>query len=184
MQLDALIATGTVMLVGAATPGPNNLLAMRAGARGPRAVVRVIVGVVLGSLAVIAAAWLAGAMLPPWGRDALAIAGGCYLGALGIAVARGSSGPADTAASSIAAIALLQLANPKAWTIALAITAPLERTAVAFAALLAITVAIPAVCLAVWAAIGRTLGQRRWLDVASGALLIAAAVALVLEGVR
>jgi threonine/homoserine/homoserine lactone efflux protein len=192
MTFDVLFATSLAMLVGAATPGPNNLLAMQAGAAGPRATARVIAGVVLGSVALIAIAWFGGSALfdaVPWLRRALAIAGAVYLGGLGIAIAMRS--PQDAAAApratSVAGIAALQVVTPKAWMIAVAVTtAPATRTPAAFAALITIASVIPAACLAGWAAAGAGLDRlvgahRRWLDVASGGLLVASAVALLGE---
>ena len=195
MTLDALLATSFVMLVGAATPGPNNVLAMQAGACGARASSRVITGVVLGSIALIAVAWFGGTAMfhaLPWLRTALAILGSAYLGWLGVVMATRSMRGENAAprASTVAGIAALQLVNPKAWVIAVAITAaPAARTPAAFAALIVICSAIPAVCLAGWAAVGvvldRMLGtHRRSFAVASGGLLVVSAAALLIEGVR
>jgi threonine/homoserine/homoserine lactone efflux protein len=195
MTLDALLATSFVMLVGAATPGPNNVLAMQAGACGTRASSRVIAGVVLGSVALIAVAWFGGIAMfhaLPWLRTALAILGSGYLGWLGVAIATRSMQGENGAprASTVAGIAALQLVNPKAWMIAVAITAaPVARTPAAFAALIVICSAIPAVCLVGWAAVGgvldRVLGtHRRSFAVASGGLLVVSAAALLIEGVR
>src|SRR5436190_18278884 len=98
---------------------------MQAGAAGPRATVRVIVGVVIGSVVLFAIAWFGGSALfdaAPWLRRALAIAGAGYLGGLGIEIATRSPGDAAATprASSVAGIAALQVVNPKAWMIAVA----------------------------------------------------------------
>lgn len=192
MTFDALVATGLAMLVGAATPGPNNLLAIQAGAAGPRATARVIAGVVLGSVVLISVAWFGGSVVfdaVPWLRRGLAIAGAAYLGGLGLAIAMRPPRDATAAprATSVAGIAALQVVNPKAWMIAVAVTTgPATRTPAAFAALIAIASAIPIACLAGWAAAGAALDRlagahRRWVDLASGGLLVASAGALLVE---
>jgi threonine/homoserine/homoserine lactone efflux protein len=204
-MLDLLGAAG---LIAAATltPGPNNLVVMRAAARGGvRGALPAIAGVVLGSLALLAVV-AAGAgtlfIAVPQARQVLAVAGCSYLVWLGarlFASARDAV-PADThngaagggrLPAGVGGLVAFQFLNPKSWVLVLTATAAVPAAVGALGLFLRLgplflLIATPSLLL--WALFGagveRLLGrrrERRWLDRGLAALLIASALLLLVE---
>lgn len=184
--------------VAAITPGPNNLIVLRASAReGLRAAVPVILGAVTGGLALLAVI-SAGAgrvfAAEPRVRTSLAVAGGLYLAWLGVRlIARAGRAATEddervlprAAAPRLATMFAFQFLNPKAWVMVLTVSAAAADRTVA---LPLIQTVVPLVCLSLWAALGM-FGVRRlrgaatgWLDRVCGVALIVVALAVALEG--
>ena len=196
------IAAAGLVAVAAITPGPNNLIVMRAAARsGVRGAVPAIAGVVLGGLALLTVVVLGGGVLfaaMPWLHTAIAACGCLYLAGSGaLLVARtftagaASQRPDETGIPARAAeLFSFQFLNPKSWAlVSTAATAFLgDGAAAALAALAPLLVVIPVISLILWSALGsllaRALAQpnvRRWFDRAMGLVLVASAV-VVVEG--
>lgn len=191
--MDSLAGIFGLIVAGAITPGPNNFVAMRAGARaGILGALPVIAGVVLGTLTLLAAVQ-AGAGSTFAAHPALrtaVTAGGClYLGWLGvqlIAASFGEGAPQERTApeQGFFAVFSLQLVNLKGWVMILTAAA----AARSFAAVALLFAAVPAVCLLLWAGLGSLFARalrrrpvRAWFDRAMGGLLIASATLLLLE---
>lgn len=181
----SLWATAGILLAGAITPGPNNFIMLRQGARrGWRGVLPSIAGVLAGMvlLLVLAAAGL-GALLtaePALARG-VAVAGCAYLAYLGLRLALrparvtgeadDPADPADLDGSSgvprwvagFRGLTLFQLLNPKAWVLTLTVTAAVQARLGPLAALpvlAALFVGISLPCLALWSWAGIALGHR------------------------
>lgn len=190
-------AAGTVA-VGAITPGPNNFAVMTAAARaGFSGAVPAIAGVVLGSLALLVLADIGtGAMLAARPRlmAALSITGCAYLTYIGVRMFAGSFGAGDARRDTHAyptgtfGLFAFQFVNPKAWVLTLTVVSTARIDAASAAAILplaAIFAVIPAICLALWSALGAVMSRllsrqsrANWFDRAMGSLLIASAVML------
>ena len=194
--MDALIGTAGLVIAATLTPGPNNLVVMRAAARaGFAAVLPAIAGIVLGSLALLALMVAgAGAVFEaePRVQAALAVAGCLYLVFLGARLLAGGAGdqPSEEALpAGVAGLFAFQFLNPKSWVLVLTATAaaPAGAGALAtFVQLAVLFVVISTLCLLLWSAFGRALArhlQRRPLRVALdrtlGALLIVSALLLL-----
>lgn len=187
--MNAYYAVAGLIALGALTPGPNNLVALDAGARGGiRAALPPIAGVVAGSLVMLAlvAAGLAAPLASPAVRPFAAFAGAAYLAALGVRQLR-APGATNTNAAVLprraTGLFAFQFANPKAWLLAASVVALAPSRD---AALFALYAAIPAASLALWAGIGAVLARgfnahRRGVDVANGVLLLAFAAFLAIE---
>lgn len=199
--MSSWIAVVGMVAVGAITPGPNNLVVLRAAARsGPRSALPAAAGIVLGGLVLLAAAALGGDLLFlafPWARPAIAAAGSLYLAWLGGALVAASfkepaggerTDPAPPA--GLAALLAFQLTNPKAWTMAWTAVSSLGDVGAlaAFARLAPVFVVVPALSLAAWSTAGTLLAAalrrrrvRAWFDRGMGGLLVGAAAMLLLE---
>jgi threonine/homoserine/homoserine lactone efflux protein len=198
--METLMATAGMVVVGAITPGPNNFVVMRAGARvGWLRAMPEVAGVVLGSLAMLVIVVLGGDVLftaVPRSRELLALAGGLYLVWLGLGLVVGSFRSAPPGErrdppglpTGAPALFAFQFLNPKGWVLVVTASAAAQADGVlATLALLGpLFLLIPAVCLVAWAALGslfaRALRQRRvqaWFDRVMGALLCASAVPLL-----
>lgn len=195
MPMSALIAVTGLLTVAAITPGPNNLMVLRAAARGGVfAAVPAISGILLGGLALLLLA-LAGAAFAsePRLRLLITLGGGGYLIWLGYRIAFHRNESAATQSRAALPTSMLKLAgfqflNPKSWVMVLttvAAVAPL--TAVRTLSLFALFIAVPLVCLSLWAVLGHTIVDRmasptfrRRFDRTMGLLLIASAVWLLL----
>ncbi|MGB5853224.1 MAG: LysE family transporter, partial [Rhodanobacter sp.] len=85
--MEQLLAAAGLLCVAAITPGPNNLVILRAaGAAGVRRTLPMIAGVVLGSVLLLALAALGTASAfaaLPWLRRGTALAGALYLAWMG-----------------------------------------------------------------------------------------------------
>ncbi|MBT2766692.1 LysE family translocator [Stenotrophomonas sp. ISL-67] len=200
--MSALLIGAGLIAVATITPGPNNLLVMRIAARsGFMSALPTMAGVVAGGLAMWALV-MAGAntafQAEPRLYAVITIAGGaylCWMGARLVVETFAPSGrpqPARTSVRPSSAVALFgfQFLNPKSWVLVLTVTAaagngaePLQTTLM----LAALFTAIPALCLALWCAMGilmmrylDTPAARNWIDRVMGALLFASALLLVL----
>jgi len=183
------VSAAGVLAVAALTPGPNNLIVLRAAAAGGvRGALPAIAGIVLGSLALAGAA-LAGigpalTAHPRW-RTAVTIGGCAYLCLLGISLfLPKADASAQARAPSFAGLFGFQFLNPKAWVMVLTLTSAVDSAGLV-AALFA---AIPTVCLLLWASMGALISGalRRprfgaWFDRTMGALLVLFALLLAAE---
>jgi len=201
--MDALIAVAGVIAVAAITPGPNNLVVMLAAQRaGIVGALPSIAGVLAGSLALFAVA-LTGVgvmvMAEPALRTAITLAGCAYLTWLGTKlVVRRTASPAPAAdplshahpqsglPNGLIGLFAFQFLNPKAWVLVLTATAAAQGPeGIPAPAVALLFVVIPALCLLLWSALGRSLthwmqrpAARTRFDRAMGVLLIASALAL------
>lgn len=199
--MDHLLPLAGLLGVAAITPGPNNLMVLRAaGHAGLRAAIPVIAGVVLGGqllLALLAAgadlAFTEHPSLRPW----MAALGSLYLAWLGASLCiggivrrRAGAAPRQPAlpAGTLGLIGF-QLLNPKSWVMVLTMLAALPATSLhGYLPLAGLLVLIPTLCLLLWAALGAWLGRwlvrpmvRRSVDIVMGALLVACASLLLLS---
>lgn len=198
--MEALLATAGLVTVAALTPGPNNLVVMRAAARaGPAGALPAVMGIVLGGLALLTLVAAGGGALfravPP-ARTAVTLAGTAYLTWLGTQLVRAGlrpeppHEPARAPATSLAALFGFQFLNPKSWVMALtAVSASQADGALAAFLRLALLFAIiPTCCLLVWSTLGSLLARalqeprrRAWADHVMGVLLLASALLLLRE---
>ena len=201
--MEALIGVTALILVAAITPGPNNLVVMQAAARGRAAsAVPAILGIVLGSLALLAVA-VAGAgaafEAEPRLRTALSLGGCLYLSWLGLQLVmptfrseprptRGGDKPLPT---GVLGLFGFQFLNPKSWVMVLTATAASQSPEGAlgtFLRLSALFVVIPTICLALWSSLGSAMARglerpavQRWFDRGMGLLLVGSAALLLTE---
>lgn len=200
--MDALIGAAGVVAVAAITPGPNNLVVMRAGARGGvRGALPELAGVVLGTLVLLSLLMTGvGVALAADARvgTAITVVGCVYLGWLGARLVAGSfrqhsesdAPAAGSASTGLPGAFVLQFLNPKSW-VTLVTTVSAVRTgaegSAAFVQLAILFAVIPTCCLLLWSSLGSMLTRllrrnafRRGFDGAMGGLLIASAVLLLL----
>lgn len=196
--LEPLLAVAGFITVAAITPGPNNFIVMAAAARGGMAAaLPSILGVVVGSLALLALVWGgAGAAIAalPALRVALTVTGALYLIWLGGLLiwqsGRRNGGGAEADGnlpSTATGVAAFQLMNPKAWVLIVTATAALSGESAAPYALAGLIAVISTLCLGLWACAGSAIAgwlrrpsARSWFDRAMGGLLIVSAALLVL----
>ena len=197
--MDPLLAACGLLLVAAITPGPNNLVVLRAAGRaGVRGALPAIAGIVGGGLLLLAVTALgAGAAFaahPPLRRWTGAIGAlylawlGVSLGVAGIAPRHAAAAPAALPAGTLGLIGF-QFLNPKSWVIVLSVLAAMPATGLSdYLPLAGLFVLVPALCLLLWAALGAWLARwlvrpavRRGVDLAMGAALVACAFLLLLE---
>ncbi|MEO1638627.1 MAG: LysE family translocator [Pseudomonadota bacterium] len=195
-----------VLFAAAITPGPNNFVVMSAAARGGlRSAVAPIVGIVSGTLVLVLAVELGLTAVSAQWPAAVHVFRFLAVGLLfyiGIRIVL--SGWADNSASLqdedqslplggmklLLAMLALQIVNPKTWVLAATVGttyAAQERGSIVMLGVL--TVAIPSICLAVWAAGGLVLSplmertiSRRVFAVCAGGTLIGFAGLLILSG--
>lgn len=199
--MGGLEAVAGVVVVGALTPGPNNLVVMRTAAReGLFRAMPAMAGVVLGSLALLAVSVVGGSALfraIPHSRFALAVCGCLYLGWLGLALAlRAHRAPEESEAgpsslpAGVAGLFAFQFLNPKGWVMTLTAVSTFGAGGMlaTFGRLVPLFVVIPAVCLTLWCSLGAALTRalhtprvRTWFDRATGCLLLGFALLLLLE---
>ncbi|MEX6506449.1 LysE family translocator [Jiella sp. M17.18] len=186
--------------VASITPGPSNLLILGNSARyGFAAALPIVCGACAGSAALVllvgfgTGEWLAA---HPHIRTVMAWAGALWLSYLAWQIA--SKPPADVRAAADKptggwAAATLQVANPKSWSMALAVVsvfaganADLPR----YALLSAVFLMVSAPCLAIWAVLGSRAAGRmqsarsaRAFNLILGVALLASAWAGLLEHV-
>lgn len=200
--MESLIASASLIAVGAITPGPNNLVVLRiAVARGVLSALPAIAGIVLGGLAMLGLGQVGlAALIEPhsWVRRAITVCGGVYLALLGLALMRHSLEhapvsvhPEPAVPNRALALFVFQFTNPKSWTLVLTVGAASSaadgaETFATTAMLFALFVAIPSTCLIAWAAFGRLAAPllrdavaRARFDRAMGVLLTASAIALL-----
>ncbi|NTX54810.1 MULTISPECIES: LysE family translocator [Myxococcus] len=199
--MDALMGVAGLVAVSAITPGPNNMVVMRAGGRGGVVgALPAIAGVVLGTAVLLTllmtSVGVAFAADPRVGT-AITRCGGLYLVWLGARLIAGSlgrgasGGDTPTRASSDGFIGtfVLQFLNPKSWVTVLTAASAVRSgasAAVAFIQLVVLFTVIPVVCLLLWSTLGSLMSTvlaresfRRAFDAVMGGLLIASAVLLV-----
>jgi threonine/homoserine/homoserine lactone efflux protein len=211
-RMTAVLEIASLVTVAAVTPGPNNLIVLRAATRaGLTGALPAIAGVVVGGLAMLALALLAADTVLaalPHAQLALGVAGCCYLGWLGFGLLRHAgrvatsgdrrllaeqpapSGDHRLPAASLPGVFAFQFLNPKAWVLVMTAVGAAPAGDLAWWPLLAIFATIPTMCLALWACLGAILA--RWLarprvavnvDRAMGLVLLATAASL-LYGLR
>ena len=199
--MDHLLAIAGVLSAAAITPGPNNLVILRAaGQGGLRGAMPALLGIVLGGLLLLAVAALgAGSafVAHPRLRGWIATGGALYLiwlgGSLLVAGIAPRHGDGATRGPPLPAGTLeligFQFLNPKGWVMVLTVLAALPVSGLrAYLPLAGLFVLIPGACLLLWAALGAWLARwlaramfRRGVDIAMGALLIGCAGLLLLE---
>lgn len=193
--MSAVMSIAGLVTIAAVTPGPNNLIVLRAASRaGVRGALPAIAGVVLGGLAVLATALVASDAAfaaEPRLRFAVGGAGCLYLIWLGSSLVRHAGRPSSEPArglpaASVAGLFTFQFLNPKSWVMVLTAIGALPAGDAPRWSLGVVFTAIPASCLLSWAIAGaaltRWLAQPQiaaWVDRAMGVLLVATAVALV-----
>lgn len=199
--MQALMGIAGLLLVGAITPGPNNLVVMREAAHaGWRGALLAILGIVAGGLALLAmVAAGAGPVLAavPGLAVALTVGGCAYLAFLGIrhiaasgrAAAQGEA-EAQGLPTGVLGLFVFQFLNPKGWVTVLTVTAAAQAAlgAAALPSLVVFYTVIPAICLTLWSCLGmlttRLLQRPTFkprLDRTMGALLVVAALLLLRE---
>jgi len=158
-----LAATG-MLLVAALTPGPNNLVVLRAAARGDLAAVSsAIAGIVLGGVLMLVVVTVAADAMPAgWTslRWVVASAGAIYLGWLGVGMVRGAGqSGAGRLPAGFAGLLAFQFLNPKGWAMVLALVAAFPGQGVAGTLLWLgpLFLFVPFACLLLWALAGRYL---------------------------
>ncbi|MGN2252646.1 LysE family translocator [Frateuria sp. GZRe12] len=192
-----LLACAGLLFAAAITPGPNNLVVLRAsGHGGVRAAAGAIGGIVLGGLALLAVvATGAGALLSTHAtlRKTLAALGAAYMAWLGMRLLGSTPGRASAGAMVLPTGALglfgFQFLNPKGWAMVTAIVAARPvADAAGYLPLALLFTAIPLACLLLWGFAGQRLAahlarprSRRRIDAAMGVLLLASAVLLLVD---
>jgi threonine/homoserine/homoserine lactone efflux protein len=191
--MTSLFSTGLFLLIAAITPGPNNLVVMRAAARnGWKAALPPVAGVVAGGLVLLLVVVSgAGSVFStwPWLRGAIEAGGVLYLVWLGTRMIAAAGRDTGSAAlpGGFAGLFGFQFLNPKGWVIVLTVVAALPAADAVHALkyLAPLFLGIPTVCLLLWAALGGAVAPhltrprvRQWTDRALGALLILAALML------
>lgn len=193
--MNSLLAVAALLSVAAITPGPNNLVVLRAAAHGGFVrTLPAVISIVLGSIALLATVVAgAGAALIAWPAlgAAISTAGALYLVWLGLRMimTAHAEGLSSDLPAGIFGLFLFQFLNPKGWVMVLSVvTAVREKNALdTFVRLAPLFACIPAICLLLWAALGTVLSgflarptARRWTDRVLGALLAIAAVLLLI----
>jgi len=193
MPQNILSVTG-ILIAAAITPGPNNFIALDAGARGVRVAGHAIAAILFGSLIILVLTSLglqnALRVEPKFGL-AIAVLGGGYLAWLGArmmgAAKAWQSYPSTALPQSFLGIATFQLLNPKAWALVTTVAAPMADDS-NLPVLVALLVGTTSICLMLWAAAGARFHAvlehptaRRRFDLAMGSLLIVSASAMVVE---
>lgn len=197
--MNSLLAASLLLCVAAITPGPNNLVVLRAaGHAGLRGALPAIAGIVCGGLLLLAVTALgAGAAFttyPPLRRWAGAL-GSLYLAWLGVSLCLAGIASRHSVATEAAlpagtlGLVGFQFLNPKSWVIVLTVLATMPATGLRDGLLLAgLFVLAPTLCLLLWAVLGAWLARwlvqpaaRRVVDVAMGVLLVACAFLLLIE---
>ena len=162
MEIHAWVPVVGVLVVAAITPGPNNFMVMEASARGGVAAAgAVVLGVVLGSLSLLALISLgvgsAVHAYPALGL-VLSIAGGVYLAWLGASLifrraATSNRGTLPGMPTSLWGVAVFQLLNPKAWMLIITAVAAMNEAG-SVPGLAALVALISSICLSIWAIVG------------------------------
>lgn len=197
--MDALmLGVAGLIAVAAITPGPNNLVVMRAAAQaGFIGALPAIAGILAGGLVMLALAMTGAGVLfanEPRLYLAVAVGGGAYLCWLGARLVIGSFAAARSQAdmpalpTGIAALFAFQFLNPKSWVMVLTVAATVQGTGATRAWWLPaiLFTVIPALCLALWSLLGASMAGalqrpsvRDQVDRVLGLLLIASALLLL-----
>ncbi|MEO1537952.1 MAG: LysE family translocator [Pseudomonadota bacterium] len=198
------VSVAAVLFAAAITPGPNNLVVMSAAARdGLRGTIAPIAGIVLGTLALVLAVQLGlNAILVKWPATAqvFRLFGAGLLFYIGVRIVLAGWADADLETgdtrrdltndtlSLFGALFALQIVNPKTWVLAATVgTTYVSQGSGTLATLVALTLAIPSACLAIWGLGGlalapflaRTLPRRVFAVGAGGSLIGFAGLLLV-----
>ena len=201
MPIDTALALAGFAFVMSASPGPGNFLLLTSGVNfGFARSVPLMLGISLGFLTMVALVGLGlGHLLTTFPLIGLGIrlACGVYVVWLAIRIARSRSlGSGDETRVgkpfSFTEAAMLQLFNPKAWTVAIIVTASYVDPATprkSLAVLLLIFAAVNIPTISIWAVSGTALrlflGQGNrvvWFNLAMAALLLAAMAPVILAG--
>lgn len=201
-----MIGVTGLIAVAAITPGPNNLVVMRAAAHsGFTAALPAIGGILAGGLVMLVLV-MAGAGVvfaaEPRLYTAIKVGGGMYLCWLGGSLVMDSfttlgphaAMPARALPAGAAGLFGFQFLNPKSWVMVLTVTAAVQGGTEASHGLLqgvlplaALFTVIPAFCLALWSGLGALMTRwldrprfRNWVDRVMGFLLFVSALLLVL----
>lgn len=181
------------LVVAAITPGPNNLVVMRIGARdGWTGALPAVAGIVGGGLALLAMVTAgAGSAFSKWQwlRTIIETAGALYLFWLGVRlfIEAGHDGKGTPLPVGLRGLFGFQFLNPKGWVMVLTAVAALPATTASntFLSLAPMFILIPSLGLLAWAVLGGVLASRlarlvvrRWTDRVLGALLVLAALLL------
>ena len=188
-----------IVFAAAITPGPNNFFVLSAAMDGGmRAATATGAGVLSGSAALLAVAWL-GAEATftrlPWLQSVVVVVGAIYLAWLGLSlvVPAGRNDAPRPAARTLSwrRVAMFQLVNPKAWLLVTTVTVLVTDAIAAPWSLMLLAVVVlgvSAVCLTAWALAGLSLSRlvrsprlARGLDVAMGVMLLAVAGWIVID---
>jgi threonine/homoserine/homoserine lactone efflux protein len=196
MQGHVWLPVTGVLVVAAITPGPNNFMVMEASARGGAAAASsVVLGIVLGSLGLLALVSLGvGSLIHTYPRLSLVLSliGGAYLAWLGasLILRRAGTGANENRhgmPTSLLGVAMFQLFNPKAWMLIMTAVAALggAGSVLRLAALIAV---ISSACLSIWALAGTAASRwlsrpraRLWFDRTMGALLALSAAGIIFD---
>jgi threonine/homoserine/homoserine lactone efflux protein len=200
--MNALIGAVGLITVAAITPGPNNLVVMRAAAHsGFAGTMPAIAGIVAGGLAMLLLVVTGVGVLfaaEPRLYPLITYGGGAYLCWLGIVLVRDAlaspgrhmvSPPRTLPLSSFGMFGF-QFLNPKSWIMVLTVTSAVrggKEVPYVFLVLATLFTVIPALCLTLWGALGVLMRiypdqprAHQWLDGVMGVLLIISALLLVL----
>lgn len=197
-----MIGVAGLIAVAAITPGPNNLVVMRVAAHsGFIGALPAIAGILAGGLAMLLLAVTGAGVVfaaEPRLYAVITVGGGAYLCWLGASLVMGSfakpgahgTTPVGVLPVGAAALFGFQFLNPKSWVMVLTVTAAVQGGAEpsqAFLPLAALFTVIPALCLALWCALGVLMTTcldrpriRNWLDRVMGLLLFVSALLLAL----
>ncbi len=197
--MESLFALVGFLFVSAITPGPNNVIVLTEARQGGFiGALPAILGVILGSLVLLALIWSGTAIAlndVPSLAPIFTIVGACYVGGLGLIVLRqasrqdgsDNSEQADGLPRTIVGLAIFQLLNPKAWGLVATATAAASHASLGFLVLAALIILICTACLLLWAwcgsVIARLLEDRpahRWLNRLLGLMLLASAALMLL----
>ena len=192
--MNSLAPAVGLLFVAAITPGPNNVLVMKAAIRGGwGAASRTVVAVLSGSLALFFLVWFGLAQVasryPVLGL-AVALAGTVYLSWLGVSLMRSGrhgAAPSDgTCSASTAGIALFQLLNPKGWVLMSVFVSAVAHTNAVIQ--VAVLLMVLSCCLALWAVIGIAFlsvharpKTRDWVNRISGLSLLVFSVVIAAQ---
>ena len=196
--MEQLFAVAGFLIVAAITPGPNNFVVLTSARHGgPTAALPAMLGVIGGSLVLLALVW-SGAQIAfervPSLPSILTIMGAGYVGALGAHLIRQTFRPNGVDGTHLAAglpkttlgLAVFQLLNPKAWALVTTATAAASHASFGFLGLAALLILICGACLSLWACAGSAIAgllrderSRRWFDRMMGLALIASAAMLL-----
>lgn len=197
----SLMVAAGIIAAAAVTPGPNNLLVMRAAAAGGMSQALPAIGaIVLGSIGLLALVVAGGGALferHPVLRTLVTVAGALYLGCLGLRLALSASRVPMTAAGNRAGLPdgparvfVFQFLNPKGWVLVLTAVAAVQAdmsAMAAFGALAMLFVAILSLSLLLWSLFGALFvtaftrpGFSLWFDRTLGGLLAVCSLLLFL----
>ena len=186
-----------LLFAAAITPGPNNFIVLeRAAHSGVTAAIGPILGVIAGSLLLLALVWFGISLVEsaiPRFELFIAVTGSAYLAWIGAVLAFKSGKGLDASPrlpTSTGAVTIFQLANPKAWVLVTTAAAAVAAhgNVLVLAALISV---ISLICLSLWSGLGAALAKslqrsrnRVLFDRVMGALLMFSALGVLSDAVR